>query len=789
MRDFAAHIRDDGKTQNVQQHLQNVAEYASENMSYMKLSETAYFIGLLHDMGKFTEAFDTYIKKSANGEKQCRGSVNHTFCGVIYILENFWKADGDEIEKLTAELTAYTVGAHHGIFDIGNFENGFEHRLNASKSDIHYNEAVGNFFEFFSIDDINEQFQKACSEIRNIYKKIAEKYPKKNFMLGLLARVLLSALVDGDWRDTSEFMNDSVSERKTADWKSELEFFEDNLQAFSSKSADTAVNRVRGEFSDKCKDFAVNHENGIYRLSLPTGGGKTFSSLRLALTNAEKFGKKHIFFVIPLLSIIEQNAIEIRNNIKDKTILTEHHSNVMRERGVSEKEQEFDKFESLTESWDYPVIITTLVQLLNTLFSGGLSAIRRMRSLCNSVLVIDEVQSMPVKSMKMFCSAMNFLADFCNVTVILSSATQPEFQNLDTPMKIRGDVVEYEERLFEVFKRTEIIDKTTPYCWDMDNLAEFADEVSENADSLLIICNTKASSLNLYKKLLAENRNIFYLSAGMCTKHRIDTVEKIKGCLDRDEKLICVSTQVVEAGVDFSFKAVIRVIAGIDNIVQAAGRCNRHGESAELGKVYIVNLKPDCENLSMLKEIQIAGQCTDSILTMIRGENGDISSAENIARYYKRYYNEGAIKNQFPYPVPKEDFKLYCILSSNAYFTNGATVNKKYRMKQAFKTAGKHYEVFDTKVTDVLVEYEESANIIAGLCSEKAKYDISYLKSLIEQAKPYMIRLYKYQIDILSKNGMLYNDINERILILNKDCYSAKTGFDLNNTEAELNCF
>ncbi len=456
MRIFAAHIREDGMIQSVQEHLRGTARYAAESCSGIGLSETANFIGLLHDMGKFTAAFNRYIESAAAGEKTARGSVNHTFCGVIYILERFWKADGDAIENLTAELASYTVGAHHGLFDIGNLENGFDHRLNKAISDIDFDEAVRNFFDVFDEAEIDGYFRRACSEIRQIDERITEKYPEsKNFMRGFLARILLSALVDADWRDTSEFMQGAASARKTADWKRELDFFEEQLRAFASGAADTPVNRARSEFSAQCRDFATTHQSGIYRLSLPTGGGKTLASLRLALANANETQKKRIFFVIPLLSIIEQNAMAIRENIRDPSILTEHHSNVIREENTADKQEEqYDPLQSLTESWDSPIIITTLVQLLNTLFSGQMSAIRRLRALCGSVLVIDEVQSLPVRSMKMFCATMNFLADFCGVLVILSSATQPEFQHLEKPMRICGDVVAYDENLFQVFRRT-----------------------------------------------------------------------------------------------------------------------------------------------------------------------------------------------------------------------------------------------------------------------------------------------------------------------------------------------
>ncbi len=193
-----------------------------------------------------------------------------------------------------------------------------------------------------------------------------------------------------------------------------------------------------------CKE-AAGKESGIYKLSMPTGSGKTLSSLRYALSHAEKWDKKHIFFVTPLLSILDQNAAVIKKYIGDDKLILEHHSNIIR---PLENTKEYDAWEYYTETWDAPIIITTMVQFLNTLFSGKMSCVRRMHSLCESIIVIDEVQTVPVKMLSLFNTATNFLHHVCNATIVLSSATQPGFNHLRYPLRgCKGDIAVCDDKM------------------------------------------------------------------------------------------------------------------------------------------------------------------------------------------------------------------------------------------------------------------------------------------------------------------------------------------------------
>lgn len=780
---FPAHItyiNGEQRIQTVSEHLCNVSEYASKICACFKLENAARLAGLIHDIGKYTKAYKNYIEKASNGEKVVRGSVNHTFAGVIWLMERY-----HEKYPLSSEMIAYAVGAHHGNFDICGFDgNGFSHRLDYNRDDIDYSNAISAFLsDFPNTSYLDELMENANAEINKFIDNLGN-CGEKGFNEGMTVRLIQSALIDADRRDTSEFMNGISLEPKSADWGKELKNLEDRLKNIKS-NANENIKLSREYFSNKCAEFAAVYKDGIYKLTLPTGAGKTLASLRLALANAAAFNKERIFFVIPLLSVIEQNAKVIRENISDESIIAEHHSNVVSEKDSNE---ELDMNELLTECWDKPIMVTTLVQLLNTLFSGKTSCIRRMKSLRNSVIIIDEVQSLPKKTIDMFNSAMNFLAKNCGAMIVLSSATQPV---LDMPWRdsryaVRSlkysepaNIVPYDDKYFNCFKRTRIYDCRSRFGFTIEEFSDFVLDKSNENPSLLVICNTKKSSLELHRHLQGRtDAELVYLSAGMCMRHRVDTVDRINWLLSKKEKVICVSTQVVEAGVDFSFSSVIRVIAGVDNIIQAAGRCNRGGEFSELGDVYVVNLNDDAENLRMLKEIKFSQQCTSDVLDFMP-DNSDLSDEENINTYYECLFKDKKTCATFSYLINKFDIEtsIYELLSGNRVITNlNKNKNGKYRLHQSFKTAGELFCVFDQSTTDVIVPYNEGAQIIADLNSERAQYDMAYAAELFEKAKPYTINLFRYQVDQLNEEGMLHSDINKRFICLDVQNYSDNVG-------------
>ena len=798
---YLAHITErHGKRieQTMESHARTVATYAGDKLKSVHLYHTAYLAGLLHDMGKCTGQYQNYLERAARGEDVSRGSVNHTFSGCIYLLEQYHKDRSQGFDTLTCEILVYAMGAHHGLFDCVTLKSasGFEHRLNKDRQEISYEEAVKGFFEECSTkEEVDRLFSLAQGEVSawfTSFRETFQKAPPVHFLLGLTARLILSAVIDGDRRDTAEFMSgtkfpDQRGSREL--WVEQLSHLEEKLAEYESV---TPINRARRRFSDQCRAFAEAHGGGIYRLTLPTGAGKTLASLRYALQHAETHGKKRIFFVIPLLSILEQNSQVIRGSLRDEGILIEHHSNVVK---TFENQEALDPYELLTETWEAPITITTLVQLLHTLFSGQTTAVRRMSALCDAVIVIDEVQSLPKKTTNMFTMALNFLAHSCGATIVLSSATQPCFDETAQPLRysLPTDIVPFDQETFGVFRRTEIVNMTSPYGMSMDALTDFSADLLEQVSSLLIICNTKESALKLYTALKPRcgSSRLFHLSAAMCMAHRMETLDQINTALKGRERVCCVSTQLVEAGVDFSFESVIRIAAGLDNIAQAAGRCNRSFDFGRVCRVYIVNMRKDAERLTMLQEIAAAQRKATEFFMKFAEDPAryghDPLSEESIAEYYRLLFGDNDIKGKFSFPVTLANgpsVKLLDLLAENKDHILRPEFKGRYFLNQSFETAGDLFQVFDENNVDVIVPYDAKADeIIADLYSQQSAYDYGALKDCLERAKPYTVSIFEYQYRKLMEWGLFSQGGKEknRFLVLDRQCYHLETGVTTEN--------
>lgn len=496
---FHAHIKQrpsgEMERQTLRKHLRSAAEIAATGLKPCGLSSSAYLAGLLHDMGKYTDTFQLYLE---HGDQSKRGSVIHTFQGCRFLLERFHGAE-NAYQALTAELLAYVVGAHHGLFDCVDSGRRIGLQYRTEKQNIQYEEAAAAFLaDCADTTEIDELFSKAAAELEGLMECIDRQYPEDDsycFAVGMLVRLLLSAVIEGDRRDTAEFMNDAAFPTWPDDmrpiWNERLQFMEERLGEFA---ADTPVAKARQTISEQCKNFAGN-PGGIYRLNVPTGGGKTLSSLRYALAHAAKFNRKRLIFTAPLLSILEQNAKVIHEFIGDDSLILEHHSNVVQ---TAQTQEALDERELLTQTWDSPVIITTMVQLLNTLFAGKTTAIRRFHALCNSVIVIDEVQTIPTKLLTMFNLAIQFLSEQCGATIVLCSATQPCLESAAHPLpETPKDIVPYQQALWEAFSRTKICPMDGVRQAQLPGLVR---DLMEQTGSLLVVCNKKAEAARLLEK-------------------------------------------------------------------------------------------------------------------------------------------------------------------------------------------------------------------------------------------------------------------------------------------------
>lgn len=792
-REWIAHLRLGGdgaeEIQTVDAHCANTARYARDCLAAVGLGTAAYLAGLHHDDGKRSTAFQDYIQASFRGEAAQRGSVIHTFTGARLFLERGCRESASLFERLTAELIACGIGSHHGLFDCVDPEGNSGLRRRMDWEDPAYSEAVHNLRQAKGEAIREADFLQAVEEVKAAVEKMKELVVREDptelsFYFGLLARLLTSAVVEGDRRDTGEFMHHIQYPTFPKDmrpvWGGRLDFMERKLRELPNGQP---IFQARSRISQICLE-AAQGEGGVFQLNVPTGAGKTLSALRFALAHAQKRNCARIIFTTPLLSILEQNAAVLRAYIGDDSLILEHHSNVTKEETAGEK---LDERELLEESWSSPVIITTLVQLLNCLFSGKMAAVRRFHSLCGSVIVMDEIQEVPLKMVGLFNLAVNFLVKVCNATVVLCSATQPCFREAVRPIRVSiQNMVPPEQTLWEPFQRTVL---TGSGSLRLEEIPALAEKVMESAQSLLIVCNKKDEAREIYRALQTGPWPCRHLSAAMCPAHRRAVLaqirEKLDGIREKRErgKLICVSTQVIEAGVDISFGCVIRFVAGMDSGVQAAGRCNRERESQSPQPVYLVNCVD--EKLSKLPEIQRAKTASLELLEIFNAKpeayDGDLSGEKAMTEYYRLLYRSLPMGYQDD-TVGKRS--LYTLLANHCVPRDQK--DHVFVLRQAFKTAGQLFRVFDEDTVSVLVPYDNGETAIGLLHSERARYDLEYVKRVLEEAKPYFISMYSYQIRALQKRNGLHSDPWGRVLYLDPAFYDKETGFSIEDPQNQF---
>ena len=790
--EFLAHrIPETGRHQTLEEHSKTVSLLAKKYGAAIGLSSLAELSGLMHDAGKAKKTFQTYLNTNDTSQ---RGKINHSTAGAKYLMETP-SYETSTTEKLCRQILSLTILSHHsGLIDCLDPDGNdiFTNRIFPS-SEIHYTESIQNFLSSSIPEDtIRELFQNAICELDHHRDRIKRTHPLSNkeeseetcFSYGLTVRYLLSSLIDADRYDAYCFAAGLKSEDRDYQlstlWPELIIRLEQYLANFPCA---TDIEKLRHRISNDCKEFAA-HPPGIYRLCVPTGGGKTLSSLRFALEHANNYHKKRIIYVIPYTTIIDQNALVIRDALQNDDIILEHHSNIIYDEIGGDDATGRTIPELLTERWDCPIILTTTVQLLNTLFLGKARSVRRMHNLADSIIIFDEVQTIPVKCLSMFNTALNYLAEICGTTIVLCTATQPELTVIPHPLRLSPtpDIVSNLPELFQQFKRTQIIDACTPKGYSAEQLADFALAHRNGNPSILIIANTTSAARKIHTAL--QNRmcseKLYYLTTKLCPAHRKAILEEIRENLNTNVPMICVTTQLIEAGVDISFSCVIRCIAGLDSVAQAAGRCNRHGEFV-CKCVYIVNYAN--EKLSKLPDIQKGKDICERVLGEFERQpnmfGNDLLSPEAVEIYYRYYFLER--QNDMNYMVKKsntgfsEDTTLYKLLSTNPSgtraYTRKQSVKPQNLLKQAFASAGDLFEVIEQNTHSVIVPYGYGAEIIRLLETSR---DFLELRNLIKSSQQYSVNLFTYEVDNLS-NG-IYPIGDTGAYALSGDCYSDEYG-------------
>lgn len=757
-------------SQAVAEHCRNTAEYASEIMQRVGLGTVGYMSGLYHDIGK-NKKFEVYLKKAFNGEPVQRGSVNHTFAGVIKLLRDYHSdgttgAEVDRVRYFLAEIMAFSVGAHHAMFDMGTVDDiteaGIVKRYTYNEEKLEYDAVLKYFYSDICtseeekalwFDAYTEFTKKYAAFFTELKKSTYVKLDKRTkiqivlFFIQCLMRHLLSAVVDGDRQDTQEFMEQVKLKQLKMDWEENLNYFNDRLKLLDKNN----INETRQKISDIL--YMHPKKAGTYLLTLPTGSGKTLSAVRYALRVARDYGKDRIFYVAPLLSILQQNSDVIKQYLKDSKAVLEHYSDIIVDKAKGFDYVEYKVKKSVKQTWNSPFIITTLYQFLETCFKDGLTQVRRFNKLANSVLIIDEIQQIPLASIRLFNLMINYLASQCNVTVILMTATQPHFEldMLKYPIHIDGNLTDYIvkevdlERVFE--SRVQYDVDLTPITNEQQ--VKMLLELSRVNKSVLLICNTRKSCRDLYDlccKVFKVNDmpiTIYRLSRNMCEAEIADTLKAVKGKLLKGERVVCISTQLIEAGVDISFEAVVRVVAGLDNIVQSAGRCNRHNTMTRKGIVYVRRLKN--ENISALPDIvkaQLALAEVNEELSTFK-----ITDALSVA-YYKRFY-----ANSLESLNPGETGSKWldnAVWSNRVQEVSGCP---KFLITNCMKTFGEQYTVYATGVQiTVLVPYGIYKEAVEKL---KTESDIEVVTNALKKLGAVTVTIYETKLKKYEQLGVI----------------------------------
>ncbi len=730
------------------EHLHKVAELAARHSS---APELAHLAGLWHDLGKYRDGFQRYIHLVNGMDAHIEGKLpqgsdkTHSAAGALWAEEYLTRKMGAE-GKVLARILQYVIAGHHaGLHD---WYDGLRERL------VHPDSAR-EFADSHAgqppIEILSPEVALPRITALPLPFKGREELPGR---FALWLRMLFSALVDADFLDTEAFM---TPEAAASRWQ-ESPSVQALLAAFNAFMADKAdvlraagtrdspVNRQRAQILAACRSKAEGPP-GTYTLTVPTGGGKTLASMAFALTHAAKHGKRRVVMVIPYTSIIEQTAEVYRDVFAPlgDDIVLEHHSNA-----ESNDSTETSRSRLACENWDAPVIVTTSVQLFESLFARRTSRCRKLHNLRDSVLVIDEAQLLPVDYLQPVVDVLRLLVKDHGVTVVLSTATQPTLteQRHFGGKGLRGyapdevtAIIDDESALYAALRRVRVhlpADFRVPQPW-----SDTADAIARH-DAALAIVSRRADARELYEQLKRElptgSQGLWHLSALMCPQHRSEVIADIKAALaarrdavDRGDSPLpvrVVSTQLVEAGVDLDFPVVYRAVAGLDSIAQAAGRCNREGR-LERGDVHVF-VPPKAPPPGLLR--QAAQHCS----LVWDGWTGDPLDLSLFNRYFTRLYAD----------APSLDKQDICKALE-------LTVDKQeWTLPIQFRTAADNFKLIDNA---------DAAAVIVRYTSPRCREDVNKLIGKLEHEGPsrwlmrklqrYAVTVYQYDLKKLQACG------------------------------------
>ena len=701
--------------QSNENHAAGVAERASHYANEFGMSSWGKVLGALHDIGKQSNAFQQHIRRESGyaPETKVEGDYHHAYIGAIIARRLYGKTS----------------------------DNFFVNQILSHHSGLHDSD---------ELDGENSELKKEIpAEVNTNIEKIVLDKPSficEHSDWHHLSRMLFSCLVDADYLDTEAFMDkgSSILRSNKATLETLLPRLEDYLRGLKESAKETMLNNIRNEVQQLCIESSRSGV-GFYSLTVPTGGGKTLSSLVWAIKHAIHNGQKRIIIAIPYTSIIVQTAAILRTIFGNDNVL-EHHSNVNPEQIKDEKLKE--RMKLATENWDYPIIVTTNVQLFGSMFSNKPSACRKLHNIANSVIILDEAQTLPMDYLQPIVDSLKTYHKLFHVSVLFTTASQPVLSGIIegcnpkttfTGIKDIKEIVPKELKLHEKLRRVKL---------SIDNNGKSYDEIANmlmRHKRVLCIVNTRIDAKEIFERLPQEGITL-HLSKMMCPAHVSQTINKMKEALKNNSNGIIrvVSTQLIEAGVDIDFPVVFRQEAGLDSILQAAGRCNREGRQDS----------STCYVFSLSKEHSLPrGFIQDGNNARLSLSNtSDWFSPETMASYFRQLYNR---TDSFD----KKDMRHYLYDVKN----------------MSFASAAKDFQLIEDNGRNVYIIWKDSADLLRQLMEEGPSYP------LMKRLSQYSVNIYQRDFESLCKMGVVTEKIEGIFIVDYSQQYDDYIGLRIDN--------
>lgn len=698
-----SHIRLlDSAVQSNEKHQLGVAQRAETFAAEFGMGDCGRIMGLLHDKGKEQAEWQRYI------QGLIQNGPHHAYVGACIVQKQY-----PQIAPFIAQPIA---GHHRGLYDYCDY-------VEVTKTDIPNDVTIDDKIPF-----------------------AFPKFPKlEKFDYHQIVRMLFSCLVDADSLDTEFFMAPEQARLRGCHTTMEelLDKLEKHLHELKANASTTEVNRIRNYVQEQCVKESQG-EKGFYTLTVPTGGGKTLSSVLWAMHHAVKNRQQRIIIAIPYTSIIVQTASTLKKIVGEENVL-EHHSNVNPE-DIKNKEQR-ERLQLATENWDYPIIVTTNVQLFESLFSNKRSDCRKLHNIANSVIILDEVQTLPLGFYKPIVHTLDTLHRLFGTSVLFTTASQPiltgrieganPLASFDALTSVH-EIIPNEAQLHDKLRRVDLKFMEGSRTYD-----EIANELAHHKRMLCIV-NTRKDAKEIYDRLPKEGICL-HLSRMMCPAHVSSTIQQVKDALknDSEEPIRVIATQLIEAGVDIDFPVVFRQEAGLDSILQAAGRCNREGKKG-LCTTYVFSLGKEHPLPS-----GFISQTNNARLNM--GQHHDWFAPEAMISYFQQLHSR--IDNFDEKQIQELLYKPEC----------------------EFEEAARQFHLIDDKTTSVIINWNDSIDLYQQLQLQGPSY------SLIKKVAQYSVNIRERDFCKLQSIGAIEEPYENIYVITNPDFYKADTGLSLDN--------